>query len=140
MPLKSGHSREVVSSNIKELVKAGHPQRQAIAIALRESRKAKKMAMGGYAEGGEAESQGDSEGTVTPLVKQGEAAADNAESMGIDQSNDRDAFDQGTKPKPAVAEDVDKGSPSHIMESDMPLSEEILAILRKRQMKRTPES
>lgn len=47
MPLKMGHSPETVSSNVKELVKAGHPQKQAIAIALASKRKFKKMAMGG---------------------------------------------------------------------------------------------
>lgn len=47
MPLKHGHSKEVVSSNIKEMMKAGHPQKQAIAAALTMARKAKKMAMGG---------------------------------------------------------------------------------------------
>jgi len=45
MPLKKGSSKAVVSSNIGELVKSGHPQKQAIAIALSESRK--KRAAGG---------------------------------------------------------------------------------------------
>ena len=39
MPLKSGSSRPVVSSNIKTEVAAGKPLRQAIAIALSESRR-----------------------------------------------------------------------------------------------------
>lgn len=47
MPLIKGHSPEVVSSNIKELVKSGRPQKQAIAIALANKRKFKKMATGG---------------------------------------------------------------------------------------------
>lgn len=34
MPLKKGRSRQVVSSNIKELIKSGRPRVQAIAIAL----------------------------------------------------------------------------------------------------------
>ena len=34
MPLKKGHSDEIVHSNIKEMVKAGHPLKQAIAAAL----------------------------------------------------------------------------------------------------------
>lgn len=38
MPLKAGKSRKVVSSNIREMVKAGHPQRQAVAAALTKAR------------------------------------------------------------------------------------------------------
>lgn len=37
MPLKSGSSREVVSSNVKELMASGHKQSQAVAIALKEA-------------------------------------------------------------------------------------------------------
>jgi hypothetical protein len=37
MPLKPGHSAEVRSENIAELVRAGHPQKQAIAIAYKKS-------------------------------------------------------------------------------------------------------
>lgn len=39
MPLKQGSSREVISENIAELVKAGHPQAQAVAIAYHSARK-----------------------------------------------------------------------------------------------------
>jgi hypothetical protein len=46
MPLKSGSSNAVVSSNIKTEMEAGRPQKQAIAIAMRKagriSRKKKK--------------------------------------------------------------------------------------------------
>jgi hypothetical protein len=46
MPLKSGSSNAVVSSNIKTETEAGRPQKQAIAIAMRKagriSRKKKK--------------------------------------------------------------------------------------------------
>lgn len=39
-PLKRGYSRQTVSANISELVNAGAPQRQAIAIALDNGREA----------------------------------------------------------------------------------------------------
>lgn len=47
MPLKKGSSHEIVSSNVRELMNAGHPQKQAIAISLASKRKYKKMAQGG---------------------------------------------------------------------------------------------
>lgn len=34
MPLKAGRSKDVISSNIRRLVKEGKPQKQAIAIAF----------------------------------------------------------------------------------------------------------
>ena len=37
MPLKSGRSRKVVSENISELMHSGRPQKQAVAIALKEA-------------------------------------------------------------------------------------------------------
>jgi hypothetical protein len=42
MPLRKGKSDKVVSYNIRELIKAGRPQAQAVAISLKEAGKAKK--------------------------------------------------------------------------------------------------
>lgn len=41
MPIKKGSSQKTTSANIKQEMKAGRPQNQAIAIALSEARKAK---------------------------------------------------------------------------------------------------
>jgi len=46
MPLKSGKSRKVVSSNIKTEMAAGRPQRQASAIAMSKAGKSRKRKSG----------------------------------------------------------------------------------------------
>jgi len=46
MPLKNGHSKETVSENISEMVKAGHPQDQAIAASHDKARKSAKKVLG----------------------------------------------------------------------------------------------
>lgn len=39
MPIKKGCSEKVIAANVRELVKTGRPQKQAVAIAMATARK-----------------------------------------------------------------------------------------------------
>ncbi len=41
VPLKKGKSKKVISANIREMVKAGHPQKQAVAAVMRKAGKSR---------------------------------------------------------------------------------------------------
>jgi hypothetical protein len=42
MPLIKGYSQKTISHNIREMVKAGHSQRQSVAAAMKVAREARK--------------------------------------------------------------------------------------------------
>jgi len=42
MPLKKGKSKQVFETNVSEMVKSGHPIKQALAASYSEKRKASK--------------------------------------------------------------------------------------------------
>ena len=41
MPLRKGSSKKVISGNIREMMHAGHPQKQAIAAAMHKAGKSR---------------------------------------------------------------------------------------------------
>jgi hypothetical protein len=49
VPLEQGKSKKTISDNIAELVKSGHPQDQAVAIAYKQAGKSRQEAMAAIA-------------------------------------------------------------------------------------------
>jgi len=45
-PLHKGHSQKTISKNISEMIKAGHPEDQAVAASHDEARKSAKKVLG----------------------------------------------------------------------------------------------
>lgn len=99
MPLKHGVSQEVVSHNIHEMVKAGHPLKQAVAASMAMKRKSKKMSADGmYSEGGmvdpdndEGEGTNDSEPVLRSLNEiqvQGDMNPADVENPGLEEHSD----------------------------------------------------
>lgn len=46
MPLKKGSSQKVISENVREMIKSGHPKEQAIAASLHNADKKKGYGIG----------------------------------------------------------------------------------------------
>lgn len=80
MPLHSGKSQAVISSNIKEMQAAGHPHDQSVAAALSNARR-HPLARGGYAAGGLSMVETPSE-ELPPWIRQSSRDLDYALSRG----------------------------------------------------------
>lgn len=98
MPLQKGHSQDVISSNIKELVKSGKKHKEAIAAALAMARKSKKMAEGGMVaddQDKDASSDLDSESQRGPgeLMDQANFAARDDVASPMEQKKERSLAD-----------------------------------------------
>lgn len=76
--MKKGFSQQVVSHNVKEMIRSGHKPKQAVAAALASSRKYKNMAAGGMFEGDFEEDE-----AKDKMPEENEDMADNTMSPGI---------------------------------------------------------
>lgn len=165
MPLKSGTSHKIVSSNVSEMVKSGSPLKRAIAAALTMKRRSK------MSDGGEVlkelmdkdvdESQGPEEYDVkdesegpdrqpysnggkveqskdynhSPEIEYAEELMDQGEARGSEYSDIRDNVESGENPKPSIPEDLNREKIVHKMDEPGFLTEELKEILRKRKMR-----
>ena len=161
MPLVKGHSREVIAKNIHEMVKAGHPVKQAIAASLAHAHASKKMFDGG--EVGEPE-QGNIGGgddmadagmAVYPKQEADDSLSDQVEKesklvQGLQASRMKDnnnskSYSAGSSEptgKVNARGDLEEGDDAMPSEKDMPsvtselLSEEMKKAIMDRKLKR----
>jgi len=90
MPLKKSGSEKAFKTNVKEMIKAGHPQNQALAAAY--ATKAKAQGKKHLAEGGEVDDI--EEESLTPEDEDSEAVMDHCalECMRAIELKDKDQF------------------------------------------------
>jgi len=114
MPLMKGHSKQVVSKNISEMIKAGHKPKQAIAASLANARKYRKMAEGGMAEDAGYESDyEDDESQATKMAYGGMATYANGGAVEEDQDVEHGGMEDID---PYVREDRYKGGKDESMD------------------------
>lgn len=148
MPLMKGRDAKTVSSNIKEMVKAGHKPKQAIAAALSMKRKSKMMSEGGAVEG-DYDLDEEHERTMEELMIQGDQPAvanpqthDEAMSLAMRLSNEREMeeYAMGGLVQDGPAGDEPVGNkPSEDMSShaeDMQLSDAAMMAIAEKKRKR----